>query len=85
MSLEQAIEICTLEGAWVLGVENELGSIETGKLADMIVLDQNLFEIETAQIDGVHVLKTIIGGNVVYDRLQQGSEDVEDMMQRSIH
>ena len=85
VSLEQAIEICTLEGAWVLGVENELGSIETGKLADMIVLDQNLFEIETAQIDGTNVLQTIIGGNVVYDRLQQGSEDVDDMMQRSTH
>ena len=48
ISLEQAIRVCTLEGAWVLGVEDELGSIEEGKLADMIVLDQNLFDLKDA-------------------------------------
>jgi predicted amidohydrolase YtcJ len=68
VSLEQAIAICTLEGAWVLGAESDLGSIEPGKFADMIVLDQNLFEIESAEIDKTNVLQTIIGGIVVYDR-----------------
>ena len=71
VSLRQAIRICTIEGAWVLGAEDELGSIENGKFADMIVLDQNLFDLEKAKrldrIGLTRVLKTIVGGKVVYD------------------
>jgi predicted amidohydrolase YtcJ len=68
ISLAQALAMCTLEGAWVLGVEGDLGSIEVGKHADMIVLDQNLFEIAPAEISDTKVLQTILGGHVVFDR-----------------
>ena len=75
ISLEQAIRVCTLEGAWVLGVEDELGSIEVGKFADMIVLDQNLFDLRDAKrldrIGDTHVLKTIVSGETVYDALRE--------------
>lgn len=71
VSLDQALKIFTIEGAWVLGAENEIGSIEKGKRADMIVLDQNLFDLEKAgridRISKTHVLKTILDGKVVYD------------------
>ena len=87
ITLEQAIAICTLEGAWVLGVEDELGSLEVGKFADMIVLDQNLFEIDPKEIYGTQVLRTILGGEVVYDRAHQGNEDIdpEEMVNRMHH
>jgi predicted amidohydrolase YtcJ len=68
ISLSQALAMCTLEGAWVLGVEDDLGSIEVGKHADMIVLDQNPFEIDPDQINDTKVLQTILGGRVVFDR-----------------
>ncbi len=68
ITLEQAIAICTIEGAWVLGVEDEFGSLEVGKFADMIVLDQNLFEIDPKEIYGTQVLQTIMDGEVVYSR-----------------
>ena len=68
ITLEQAIAICTIEGAWVLGVEDEFGSLEVGKFADMIVLDQNLFEIDPKEIYGTEVMQAIVGGNVAYDR-----------------
>jgi predicted amidohydrolase YtcJ len=55
-------------GAWVLGVEDDLGSIEVGKHADVIVLDQNLFEIDPDDISNTKVLQTILGGDVVFDR-----------------
>jgi len=68
ISLAQALAMCTLEGAWVLGVEGDLGSIEVGKHADMIVLDQNPFEIAPDEINDTKVLQTILGGRVVFDK-----------------
>ena len=71
ITLEEALRVFTVEGAWVLGAEKELGSIEEGKFADMIVLDQNLFDLKDAnrfdRISKTHVLKTVLGGKVVYD------------------
>jgi len=86
ITLEQALYITTLGGAEVLGVEDTLGSISEGKFADMIVLDQNLFEIDAREIYGTQVLQTIVGGEVVYDRGKQGSEDidVDQMVDRMI-
>ncbi len=52
----------------MLGVEDDLGSIEVGKHADVIVLDQNLFEIDPDDISNTKVLQTILGGDVVFDR-----------------
>ena len=82
VTLAQAIAICTLEGAHVLGAEQEIGSIEVGKLADMIVLDQNLFEVDPHQIYDTRVMQTILGGRIVYERSVQGEEDVRGMMRR---
>ena len=68
ISLEQAITVATIEGATVLGVEEDLGSIEVGKFADMIILENNLFEIEPDKIDETQVLQTIVNGKVVYKK-----------------
>ena len=66
ITLEQALYITTLGGAEVLGVEDKLGSIAVGKFADMIVLDQNLFDIEVTEIYGTKVVSTIVDGKEVY-------------------
>jgi len=68
ITLEQAIYITTLGGAEVLGVEDKLGSIAIGKFADMIVLDQNLFDIEITEIYGTNVVSTIVDGKEVYSK-----------------
>jgi len=62
-----AIEAYTLNGAYVMNQEESVGSIEVGKRADMIVLDQNLFEIEPTEIGKTEVLVTIFDGEVVYN------------------
>jgi predicted amidohydrolase YtcJ len=49
-----------------LNREEKTGSIETGKSADMIVLDRNLFEIPAENIGGTQVVRTIFEGNTVY-------------------
>lgn len=56
----------TLDGAYQLHMEEQIGSIEVGKKADFVILDQNLFKVDKYDIHNVKVLETIIGGNTVY-------------------
>ena len=49
-------------------VKKSLGSIEPGKLADMVVLGRNLFETPPNELNAVPIRKTIVGGKVVYDK-----------------
>lgn len=67
MDLEQALAAATINGAYTLGMENELGSIEVGKLADLIVLDKNLFDIPVKDIHKAKVVMTMMDGNVVHE------------------
>ena len=66
ITLKQGIEILTLGGAKTMMQEENVGSIESGKFADMIVLNHNLFEIPVNEIDKTKVLKTIFNGKKVY-------------------
>lgn len=79
ITLEQALYIATLGGAEVLGVESDFGSVSIGKYADFIVLDQNLFDLETTDIYGTKVERTVLGGKVVYERERQGDIELEDL------
>ena len=65
-TLEEMLVSYTYNGAYANYLENDLGSLEVGKKADLIVLDQNLFEIPEDQIAETKVLLTMIDGNVVY-------------------
>ncbi|MCL4705362.1 amidohydrolase [bacterium] len=56
----------TINGAYVNHQENETGSIEVGKAADLIVLDRNLFEIPVHDIHNTKVLLTLLEGREVY-------------------
>ena len=67
--LEEAIKGFTLNGAYAEFSEKIKGSLEEGKLADLVVLDQNLFKIAPEKIRDAKVTLTIAGGRVVYDRL----------------
>ncbi|MGI9262304.1 MAG: amidohydrolase family protein, partial [Woeseiaceae bacterium] len=69
ITLEQAIEAFTINAAFVNGQEDRTGSIEKGKLADLIVLDRNLFEIEPSEISDAEVVLTLFAGEPVYDDL----------------
>ena len=58
----------TLDGAYQLHMEEKIGSIEVGKKADFVILDQNLFQVDKYDIHKVKVLETILGGNTVYSQ-----------------
>ncbi len=67
VSLKRMIESVTINGAKTNFLESEAGSIETGKSADLIVLDRNLFEIPVEEISRVKVLMTIFKGKTAYE------------------
>jgi predicted amidohydrolase YtcJ len=68
ISLEAAIKAYTLGAAIAGRREKTEGSLEAGKLADLIVLSQNLFEIPANQTGKTEVVLTMVGGRVVYRR-----------------
>jgi predicted amidohydrolase YtcJ len=61
-----ALRAITLNAAYTLRQEALTGSLEVGKLADMIVLDRNFFTIPAEDIANIKVLQTIVGGKIVY-------------------
>jgi len=62
-----ALRAMTIEAAYVLRQEQDIGSLEKGKLADMIMLDRNVFDIPAEEIARTRVLQTIVGGKTVYE------------------
>ena len=66
ISLEDTIKAYTLGAAFAGHREKTEGSIEPGKLADLIVLSRDLFKIDPSQIADMKVVLTMVGGKVVY-------------------
>ncbi len=66
LSRQAVLRAITLNSSYELHQEALTGSIEAGKLADLIVLDRNVLEIPADDIANVHVLRTVVGGAVVY-------------------
>ena len=67
MSLATAVRAYTLGGAEMLGIDDQVGSIEVGKKADLILLDTDIFEVEPEAITKTRVLATMFNGEVVHD------------------
>ena len=68
ISTEQAIRAYTYNGAYASFEEKMKGSIAIGKLADIVVLSDNLLEIEPRALLDVDVLYTIVGGRIVFEK-----------------
>ena len=66
LSVEETVRGYTLGAAYAGRREKTEGSIEPGKLADLIIVSQNIFEIDPHRIAETKVLTTIVGGRVVY-------------------
>jgi predicted amidohydrolase YtcJ len=69
VTLGDAIAAYTINGAFANHQEQSTGSLEVGKLADIVVLEKNLFDVEPVRISETRVLLTFLGGKLVYGQL----------------
>jgi len=68
LDLEPLIRGYTIDAAYQLHMEDEIGSLEVGKKADIVILDRNLFEVDPYEIHQTQVIMTVMDGEVVYER-----------------
>ncbi len=66
VDLATMIQGYTINGAYLMHQDQDVGSIETGKQADLIVLDRNLFETPATEVNQAEVLLTVFNGQIVY-------------------
>jgi len=63
---DEALRLYTLGSAWFSHDENERGSLEPGKLADLAVLSKDYMTVPVEQVGGIESLLTMVGGKIVY-------------------
>jgi hypothetical protein len=71
VDLKTMIECATINGAYASFLENETGSLEVGKLADLIVVDRDLFKVPAEDINKAEVLTTILEGREVFGAFKE--------------
>jgi predicted amidohydrolase YtcJ len=67
ISVNEAMKICTINGAYASFEENEKGSITTGKLADFVILEKDPHHTDPDAIKEINVVRTAVGGKSVYE------------------
>ncbi len=66
VSVESALRSVTIEAAWQTMCDDKVGSLEEGKLADMVILDRNPLEVNPSEINTIEVMETWMDGKRVY-------------------
>ena len=63
----EALRLFTRENAWFLRMEDKIGTIEEGKLGDLVVLDKDFLKVTDEQLKKIKPVLTVVGGKIVYD------------------
>jgi len=66
VSVHEALQLYTINAAWIGFQEDDRGSLEVGKLGDLVVLGKDPYQIDPRTIKDIPVEMTVIGGNIVY-------------------
>ena len=67
MTIDEVLRAYTIEGAFAAGMQEFLGSVTEGKLADFTILSRDLYETEPQHIKETKVLMTVVGGQTKYE------------------
>jgi predicted amidohydrolase YtcJ len=74
LTVAEAVEAYTMGSAYAEFQEKEKGSITPGKLADIVLVSDDIFSIDPSKIRDATVLKTIVGGRIVWDASKSTQE-----------
>ena len=66
ISIDEALKICTMNGAYASFEENIKGSITAGKLADFVILAEDPHDVDPDQIKNIEIVRTVVGGTTMY-------------------
>jgi len=66
ITIDQAMRICTLNGAYASFEENIKGSITAGKLADFVILADDPHDVDPDNIKNIEIVRTVVGGTTMY-------------------
>jgi predicted amidohydrolase YtcJ len=78
---EEALSLYTSRNGWFLREEDQIGSIEEGKLADLVVLNGDYFSVPNEDLKKIRSVLTVVDGEVVYNTgvlRWQGDDDDRD-------
>jgi predicted amidohydrolase YtcJ len=67
LTRQEALRLFTRQNSWFLRMENKIGTIEAGKLADLAVLDRDYFAVPDVQIKQIRSVLTVVDGRIVHD------------------
>lgn len=68
IDVRQALRAMTINAAWQLGIEQQAGSLEVGKWADLVVVDKNPYAVNAEHLDDVKVLQVFVSGQQQFAR-----------------
>ena len=69
LTREEALRLFTRGNSWFLRMEEKIGSIEPGRLADLVVLDRDYFAVPEAEIKKIRSLLTVVDGRIVHNAM----------------
>ncbi|NNF14868.1 MAG: amidohydrolase [Gemmatimonadetes bacterium] len=67
ITMDQALKICTMHGAYASHEDHVKGSIAAGKLADFVFLAENPYDVEEERVKEIQVVRTVVGGETVHE------------------
>ncbi|MDX1493488.1 MAG: amidohydrolase, partial [Longimicrobiales bacterium] len=67
ITMDQALKICTMHGAYASHEEGLKGSITAGKLADFVFLAESPYDVEPDRVKEIQVVRTVVGGETVHE------------------
>jgi predicted amidohydrolase YtcJ len=67
VTVDEALRICTLNGAYASFEESIKGSIEVGKLADFVMLAEDPHDVDPMRLKDIQVARTVVGGVTVHE------------------
>ena len=78
VSREEALIAHTRSNAYILFKENDLGSLEAGKFADLVVLDRDYLTVPEDEIFEIEPVLTMVGGRIAFDAMDTGNSAAEE-------